>query len=46
MKNTFPIDDRLLMEVKKATGADPEAIRPGLEELIRAAAYKRSRPYS
>lgn len=47
MKKTFNIDDDLLKEAQKATGARTatEAIRLGLEELVRAAAYKRIAAY-
>jgi Arc/MetJ family transcription regulator len=45
MKKTLNIDEKLLAEAKEASGAstDTEAIRLGLEELVRRAAYERLR---
>lgn len=45
MKKTLHIDENLLREAKLACGAttDTEAIRQGLEALIRRAAYERLR---
>lgn len=45
MKKTLHIDDRLLLEAREASGAttDTEAVRLGLEELLRRAAYERLR---
>ncbi len=47
MKKTFNVDDKLLKEARKAAGAstDTEAIRLGLEELVRREAYKRIAAY-
>ncbi len=43
MKKTLHIDPKLLKEAKEACGAktDTEAVRLGLEELVRHAAYQR-----
>jgi Arc/MetJ family transcription regulator len=43
MKKTLNIDDRLLAEAKLACGAstDTDAIRLGLEAVVRHAAYQR-----
>lgn len=45
MKKTFNVDDKLLKEARKASKAstDTEAIRLGLEALVRHAAYQRTR---
>jgi Arc/MetJ family transcription regulator len=45
MKKTFNVDDQLLREAKLACGAttDTEALRLGLEALVRHAAYERLR---
>ena len=45
MKKTLHIDDAILRDAKKASGAstDTEAVRLGLEALIRHAAYERLR---
>ena len=45
MKKTFNLDNELLKEAKTACGAatDTEAIRLGLESLVRRAAYERLR---
>lgn len=45
MKKTLNIEERLLKEAKLASGAgtDTEAIRLGLEALVRRAAYERLR---
>src|SRR5215218_3120645 len=45
MKKTLNIDDGLLREARIASGAttDTEAIRLGLESLVRRAAYERLR---
>jgi len=45
MKKTIYIDDELLCAARKAAGAatDTEAVRLGLEALIRHAAYQRLR---
>lgn len=45
MKKTLHIDDEMLREAKKATGAatDTQTVRLGLEALIRHAAYERLR---
>ena len=45
MKKTLHIDERLLREAKSAAGAktDTEAVRLGLEALIRRGAYERLR---
>lgn len=47
MKKTFNIDDQLLKDAQKASGARTatDAIRLGLEELVRTAAYKRIAAY-
>jgi Arc/MetJ family transcription regulator len=47
MKKTCNIDDDLLREAKKVSGAatDTETIRLGLEALVRRAAYQRMRAY-
>lgn len=47
MKKTFNIDEELLKEAKAACGAATysDAIRQGLEELVRHAAYQRARQY-
>jgi hypothetical protein len=45
MKKTLHIDEQMLREAKTACGAitDTEAVRLGLESLIRRAAYERLR---
>ena len=45
MKKTLRIDEATLREARAATGAatDTETVRPGLEALIRQAAYQRLR---
>jgi Arc/MetJ family transcription regulator len=45
MKKTLHIDDRLLAEARRASGAatDTETVRLGLEALVRHAAYERLR---
>jgi Arc/MetJ family transcription regulator len=45
MKKTFNIDENLLQEAREACGAatDTDAIRLGLESLVRHAAYQRLR---
>lgn len=45
MKKTLNIDDELLREAKLASGAtgDTEAVRLGLEALVRHAAHERLR---
>ena len=45
MKKTLHIDDKILREAREASGAstDTEAIRLGLEALIRHADYQRLR---
>lgn len=45
MKKTLNIDEKLLAEAREASGAstDTEAIRLGLEELVRRAACERLR---
>jgi len=45
MKKTLHIDDRLLRDAKAASGAktDTDAVRLGLEALIRQRAYARLR---
>jgi Arc/MetJ family transcription regulator len=45
MKKTLHIDERLLRDAKAASGAktDTEAVRLGLEALVRRAAYERLR---
>jgi Arc/MetJ family transcription regulator len=45
MKKTLHIDDELLHEARKASGAttDTDAVRLGLEALVRHAAYERMR---
>jgi len=45
MKKTLHIDEQLLNEAKSASGAktDTEAVRLGLEALIRRRAYERLR---
>jgi len=45
MKKTLHIDETLLRDAKKASGAgtDTETVRLGLEALIRQAAYERLR---
>ena len=45
MKKTLHIDEKLLAEARAATGAstDTEAVRLGLEALVRSAAYERMR---
>lgn len=45
MKKTLHIDPCLLQQAKSATGAktDTEAVRLGLESLVRHAAYQRLR---
>jgi len=45
MKKTLNIDERLLASARAATGAttDTEAVRLGLEALLRRAAYERLR---
>lgn len=47
MKKTFNVDEKLLKAAREATGAstDTEAIRLGLEELVRHEAYKRIAAY-
>jgi hypothetical protein len=47
MKKTFNVDDKLLKEARKAAGAstDTEAIRLGLEALVRHDAYQRTRAF-
>jgi Arc/MetJ family transcription regulator len=43
MKKTLNIDEQLLAEARTASGAttDTEAVRLGLEALVRRAAYQR-----
>jgi hypothetical protein len=43
MKKTFHIEEKLLREARRACGAstDTEALRLGLEALVRRAAYQR-----
>jgi len=45
MKKTLHIDEALLSEAKSASGAktDTDAVRLGLEALVRHAAYQRLR---
>ena len=45
MKKTLHIDERLLREARSASGAktDTEAVRLGLEALVRRGAYERLR---
>ena len=45
MKKTLNIDDRLLKDARVASGAstDTDAVRLGLEALVRHAAYERLR---
>jgi Arc/MetJ family transcription regulator len=45
MKKTLHIDERLLRDAKAASGAhtDTEAVRLGLEALVRRGAYERLR---
>jgi len=45
MKKTLNIDEKLLKEAKAVSGAvtDTEAVRLGLEALVRNAAYERLR---
>jgi Arc/MetJ family transcription regulator len=45
MKKTLHIDDELLAQARTASGAttDTEAVRLGLEALLRRAAYERLR---
>ncbi len=45
MKKTLNVDDQLFAEAKAACGAstDTETVRPGLEALVRRAAYERLR---
>jgi Arc/MetJ family transcription regulator len=45
MKKTLHIDEQLLRDARSATGAttDTEAVRLGLEALVRRAAYERLR---
>lgn len=45
VKKTFNIDPNLLMEARAASGAatDTDAIRLGLQALVRRAAYERLR---
>jgi Arc/MetJ family transcription regulator len=45
MKKTLHIDEKLLAEAREVTGAstDTEAVRLGLEALLRRAAYERLR---
>ena len=45
MKKTLNIDDKLLRDARAAAGAstDTEAVRLGLEALVRHAAYERLR---
>jgi hypothetical protein len=47
MKKTFNVDAKLLKDARAACGAgtDTEAIRLGLEALVRNAAYERLRSY-
>jgi Arc/MetJ family transcription regulator len=47
MKKTLNIDEKLLAEAREATGArtDTEAVRLGLEAVIRSAAYQRMRSF-
>jgi Arc/MetJ family transcription regulator len=46
-KKTLHIDDKLLKEARKASGAgtDTETVRLGLEALLRHAAYQRLRAF-
>ncbi len=43
MKKTLHIDERLLREARRVSnaGTDTEAVRLGLQELVRRAAYER-----
>jgi Arc/MetJ family transcription regulator len=45
MKKTLHIDEHLLAQARAASGADTdtEAVRLGLEALVRSAAYERMR---
>jgi Arc/MetJ family transcription regulator len=45
MKKTLHVDEVLLMDAKRASGAttDTETVRLGLEALVRHAAYERLR---
>lgn len=45
MKKTVHIDEHLLRDAKAAAGAktDTDTVRPGLEALVRRAAYERLR---
>jgi Arc/MetJ family transcription regulator len=45
MKKTLNVDEELLTEAKRASGAatDTEAVRLGLQALVRSAAYERLR---
>jgi Arc/MetJ family transcription regulator len=47
MKKTLNIDEKLLADAREATGAktDTEAVRLGLEAVIRSAAYQRMREF-
>ncbi len=47
MKKTLNIDAELLKEAREASGAstDTEAVRLGLEALVRHAAYQRMRAF-
>jgi Arc/MetJ family transcription regulator len=47
MKKTLNIDEELLREAKEACGAttDTEAVKKGLEALVRRAALQRIREY-
>ena len=47
MKKTMNINPKLLRDAKLACGAqtDTDAVRLGLEHLVRAAAYERLRSY-
>ncbi len=46
-KKTLNIDGKLLQDARKASGAstDTEAVRLGLEALVRHAAYQRMRAF-
>ena len=47
MKKTLNIDPKLLKDAKAACGAktDTEAVRQGLQALVRRAAYERARTF-
>lgn len=47
MKKTFNVDEKLLKAAKTACGAatDTEAIRQGLQALVRHAAYQRMKAF-